>query len=594
MSSAFARVLDHSADRPVIIEDDRTTSFAELDRRAAALAAVVRPGAADSSAPVALLVRDPVTMLAAQLGVLRAGRFFCAVNPNQPRQRIHALLAMLAPGLVISDGPEAAAVSASRPEMLVVDANSPDPDGDAPDRWPGVAPDAPASVLVTSGSTGRPKLVLHNRVDMWDNVRRHDPLGVVPGDRWTLLTADGFVQAISNVYVPLLRGAGMVPHAFRVHGPESLLRRLADHGVTGVYGFPSFLRPVAATGHGSVDQVRTVYLGGEAVHLADLVSARAMFPMAELASGLNSTETGLACLWQLPASAPLPEVVPVGTPARGIQIDLTDELGRPVAVGETGRVVIRAESVRPKEWTPRGPIDLTSPVTGEFPTGDLARQLPNGTFVHAGRSDTVVKVRGYRVSPTETEAALASHPRVAECAVVASGSRDPVELVAHVVATGRVPAESELRRFLLSRLPEAFVPAEFRVVPMLPRTANGKVDRQALSALSNGAHDADDVGTASVAATCRRTDPVIDQVLDPPGDPLAAQITRIWCEILCIDQVSPDEDFFAAGGTSISAVRVVSRVRAELEVPLALLTFFEHPTIAGLTAAVVQLREDPR
>ena len=146
-----------------------------------------------------------------------------------------------------------------------------------------VQADAWAYALNTSGSTGRPKGILQRRADMWQNIERHAALGIGPEDRVTLINSDGFVGAVSNVYIALLNGAPLVPHSFKHDGVHGLLRWLDLAWVTAYYSFPSFLRQAASVADGRVDRVRLAYLGGESVHRRDVVAVRKLFPNATAA-----------------------------------------------------------------------------------------------------------------------------------------------------------------------------------------------------------------------------------------------------------------------------------------------------------------------
>ena len=248
---------------------------------------------------------------------------------------------------------------------------------------------------------------------------------------------------------------------------------------------------------------------------------------------------------------------------------------REVPAGERGEIAVRSPYVRPLLWTGDGLRELATAVPGapgvcQYRTGDRGYLDAEGRLFHVGRQDGMVKVRGYRVETAEVEAAIAGLPGVAEAAVVpfAAGPEE-TELAAYVVplAPGLEPAD--VRRQLEGRLPLASVPASVLVLGALPRLRNGKVDRRALPAPAP-------VPGAPVPAS--------------PDDDVEGRIAAIWRDVLRTERVGHEESFFALGGTSISAVKVISQVRRQLGVPVKLSVIFESPTIAALAEAVSSLR----
>jgi hypothetical protein len=209
-----------------------------------------------------------------------------------------------------------------------------------------------------------------------------------------------------------------------------------------------------------------------------------------------------------------------------------------------------------------------------YRTGDLVRYLPDGTLEFLGRLDQQVKLRGFRIEPGEIEAALARHPGVREAAVVmwedTSGDK---RLVAYFVPRQEPgPSIGELRSLLRAGLPEYMVPAAFVPLGALPLSPNGKLDRRALP-------------------IPERVRPELDNAFVAPRSPLEARLAEIWTGLLGIEPVGVHDDFFALGGHSLSATRVVTRLRTIFQVDLPLVTIFEAPTIAGLATALTQRLE---
>jgi peptide synthetase PhsA len=289
------------------------------------------------------------------------------------------------------------------------------------------------------------------------------------------------------------------------------------------------------------------------------------------ATGLNSTETGLTRLFQLPAGAPVPARIPLGGPVPGVDADVAGD----------GRIVIRSRFVRPQMWTDHGRVDLTSPGTDgtpEFVTGDRGELDAYGNLVHLGRSDAMVKIRGFRVEPSEVEAALAKVDGVTEVGVVPYRASDGTELGAVVTTTGPEIEPTAIRRRAAELLPQPMVPTAVVVQGSLPRTLNGKLDRRALEAIVAAAVAAGEVAAPAAAGT----------------DDTYQRLRAIWQKVLRTERISAEDDFFTLGGTSISALSVISRVRKEFGVPVRLAVLFETPTLAALAGAVDELMAGAR
>jgi acyl-coenzyme A synthetase/AMP-(fatty) acid ligase/L-amino acid N-acyltransferase YncA/acyl carrier protein len=540
--------------------------------------------------PVPLAVCKPELMLAAALGTLKAGKFYVAVNPLHPAPHVQRMLGELDAPLLICDILGENAALHMRSVLSVEEILSRRTKGE---ERPGLSFDERqlAYVLYTSGSTGRPRGVAQSRRDMLHNVARHRPLAVGRQDCVTLISADGFVASVSNPYVALLGGATLAPYSFKERGVDGMIGWLRAAGVTMLYAFPSFLRQLAA---GETSEVyaglRLAYLGGETVLPSDLAAARRLFPAAELSVGLNSSETGLTCLHLIPPDAALPDPVPVGRPARDVDIAVIDEGGVPSPPGEPGEIEIRSEYVRPCYWG-RGAIQADQLPNSAFRTGDRGRIDADGIVYHLGRVDGMVKIRGFRVETAEVEAAISALNGVAEVAVIATGEdQSTVELTACVLSQDTDIDAVAVRSAVARALPLAMIPARVVIVDGLPRTLNGKLDRKSLAQL---------VGVRGSVA------PFIPTAADSlcashgctTGGRRAAvegRLVEIWNEVLGVKNVSVNDDFFALGGTSIKAVSAMARVRSEFGAPVPLAVLFETPTIVALAAAVIERRGESK
>ena len=291
------------------------------------------------------------------------------------------------------------------------------------------------------------------------------------------------------------------------------------------------------------------------------------------------TETGLLCLARIERDAANDSgLVLAGRPVEDKHLELVDEAGQPVAVGEAGELIVRSPYIaegywrNPKETTPVFAPDPDVPGQRIYRTGDLGRFLSDGRFVFLGRRDRQVKIRGFRVELAEIEATLTQHAGVREAAVVVN-ERVPndKELVAYVVPSREPgPTADALRVFLRQKLAPYMIPSGFVFLEELPVTPTGKIDRQALPRLDGARHL-----TSTVAE---------------PRNYLERQLVGIWQAVLAVDRVGTRDNFFDVGGHSLLAAQMFAQVEARLGVRLPLATLFQAPTIEGLAAIIGQGR----
>jgi acyl carrier protein len=266
--------------------------------------------------------------------------------------------------------------------------------------------------------------------------------------------------------------------------------------------------------------------------------------------------------------------VPIGRPISNTRCYVLDDRAEPAPVGAPGRLFIAGAGVaqgyvgRPDLTAERF---LADPFAGGrmYDTGDLVRRLPDGTLEFLGRADEQVKIRGFRVEPTEIEAVLRQHAGVRAAAVVAVGDGEDVRLVAYTELHPGTTDE-ELRRHLAQWVPDYMIPSAFAAVDALPLTPSGKVDRVALA-------------EREVAG------PGDDSAYVAPRTAVEEAVAEIWADVLGVERVSVEADFFALGGHSLLATQVVAQVRTEFAIDLPLHSLFMYPTVASLSAEIITL-----
>ncbi len=592
---------------PAVLFGDAVLTYGELDARALRVARALRRRGVGADGLVGLCVERSPAMAVALLGVLKAGAGYVPLDPAYPRERLALMIADTRMPVLLTAGPAAASLpplGAEGPEVLDLDAltsalTSDTADaGDAGDReesWE-IEPEGIAYVVYTSGSTGRPKGVgVPHRALANHATECAARYRLGPDDRALQFTSLSFDITSEEVFPTWIAGGAVVPRPPGLFPSfDELDEILARHRVTVVNLPTAYWHEWASELHRLERQppadLRLVVIGTEQAlpeRLAEwleLTGGRVGF-----ANSYASTECTVTALIHFAGPESLARArrgyrIPVGRPIENCRVYVLDGRLAPVPVGVPGDVYIGGANVsrgylnQPERTAASflpDPFAACGPGGRIYRQGDLGRFLPDGELECLGRSDDQVKVRGFRVEPGEVEAVLVRHPAVRECAVLvrddgAAGRR----LIGYVARDPERPlAEEELRAYLREILPEHMVPAGFVVLPSLPLTANGKIDRRALAR-----HEPSSEPSAGAAAA--------------EESPLAGMVARIWEQVLRCEGIGPDDDFFALGGHSLLAVQVVSRLREAFGVEIPLRTFFTEPTVAALAAAIEAARRD--
>ncbi|MFD3485980.1 amino acid adenylation domain-containing protein [Streptomyces sp. NPDC058665] len=604
---AFARSARRTPDAPAVVAHGRTLSYAEVDAAADRVAALlVERGAVRR--PVGVCLGRTVDLPVAVLGVLKAGGSCVPIDPDHPAERIAFTVRDSGIGILLTRrGCRPAELPAGVRAVLI------DELPDVRERFEGAAPVAPIApvvpvapddlvyVIYTSGSTGLPKGVamehgpLANLIE-WQRRRSAAGPGTGEGARTLQFAPLGFDVAFQEIFSTWAAGGALVlvdEEARR--DPHQLLGLIASERIERLFlpfvALQQLAEYACATGR-RCDSLKEVLTAGEQLHVTPAL--RQFFGSltpAALENQYGPSETHVVTAERLgPDPAGWPDLPSIGRPVDGATVALLDERLRPVpagAVGEIcvgGPVVARGYVGRPELTAERfvpGDIPGTGASGGSrfYRTGDLARLLPDGRIQYVGRGDGQVKIRGHRVETGEVEAAVRAQPGIADAAVVAQelGPGAGKRLLAYFI-TGdpTAPGPEEIRRALRARLPEPLVPARCVPVDRFPLTPSGKVDRVALAeGTGYGEGDTPGAGAAPRTATQER-------------------IAHLWSTLLGLGPVGVHDDFFALGGDSLLATRLVLALREELAVRIPLRSVFTSPTVAGLAALVDDAEERAR
>jgi amino acid adenylation domain-containing protein len=568
---AQARRTPHS---PAVAFEGASLTYAELERRAARLAAHLGRLGAGPDARVGLFVERSLEMVVGILAILKAGAAYVPMDTAYPPERLAFMLSDAGVELLLTQASLLAKLPLCAAQFVRVDEFD----------WAGAQVAAPeprvgaenlAYVIYTSGSTGRPKGVgIEHRNIVNYVLGVAERLRLEPGMRHA--TVSTIAADLGNTVIfPALATGGCL-HVVSQERAESqalLSDYFSRERIDVLKIVPSHL---AALQSGRNPErampARRLILGGEASRLDWIERLRSAAPQCEIFNHYGPTETTVGVLtYQVGAALPATQsrTLPLGKALPGSTVYLLDEQGRPVPAGEKGELCIGGRGVargylnRPELSAQKFVPDpfAQRPAARLYRTGDLARALPDGNIEFCGRIDHQVKIHGYRVELGEIEGALKEHGEVDDAVVLlrAGGPGDP-QLVAYVVGA---PAPAALRDYLKERMPQYMLPSAFVALERLPLTANGKIDRQALAALP-------------------LESPAAERAFVAPRTDSEKTLAAIWSELLGVERVGADDDIFDLGAHSLMAMKALTRIRDAFEVNLALRNLFEHPTIAGL------------
>lgn len=547
--------------------------YAELEQRANQLAhRLIRLGVGSDVLVGVALPRSP-ELIVALLAVLKAGGAYVPLDPDYPAERLAYMvedsglqqvislssLDLQLPGQVLPlDTLDLSAEPCSAPQVTI-------------------DPEQLAYVIYTSGSTGKPKgaQLTQRNVERLFQATQGD-FGFTQDDVWTLFHSYAFDFSVWEIFGALVHGGTLVivPY-FTSRSPEEFLALLVDEGVTVLNQTPSAFRqliPLAQKNTAPLS-LRYVIFGGEALELESL---RPWFErygdrQPRLINMYGITETTVHVTYREITAQDLAHKgpSPIGRPLADLSLHVLDANLNPQPVGIAGELYVGGAGLargylnRPELTSERfiaSPFDASQRL---YRSGDLARRLSDGSLEYLGRIDQQVKIRGFRIELGEIEAQLQSHPQVNEAAVLVKEGAGGPRLVGYV-ASSDLAIQDELKAHLHERLPEYMVPAQIVVLPTLPLTANGKLDRRALP----------------------EPDAAAGREYRAPQTDTEQAVARIWAQVLEVERVGLDDNFFDLGGHSLLALTLTAALQDRLGLKVRLDQLMQYPRLSELLQRV--------
>ncbi|GGX17208.1 non-ribosomal peptide synthetase [Streptomyces chartreusis] len=606
---------ERTPDAPAVRCGEDRLTHRELHTRADALASALRAAGAAPERVVALALDRSCDLVVAALAVLKTGAAYLPLDPDYPPDRLHYMLKDAAPVVTLTHKRVAPLLTPDDTEttgtgrLWILDAPAPATtapaadgaqpqqgppapghetrtggaggntdaaEGRVPPNAPAPAPEeSPAYVIYTSGSTGRPKGVVVPHAALVNLI--HDMatrFEVTPTDRFLAVTTFGFDIANLELFVPLATGAELLlADRETVRDPAALATAITTTGATLMQATPSLWQTLTTDHAPALKNLRAL-VGGEA--LPDPLAHALTTHCASVTNVYGPTET---TIWSTAARL-TPHTQgppPIGHPIANTAVYVLDAALRPAPDGSYGELYIAGSGLargylnRPALTADRFVADPYGPPgTRMYRTGDIVRWTTATTntnattaLEYAGRSDHQIKIRGHRIELGEIESVLGAQPGIERAVVTARTDHggEP-RLVAYVVPAGT--DRDRLRERASAVLPKHMVPAVYVPLDTLPLTPNGKVDRKALPAPPD-----DRTGTGR-----------------PPATPYEELLCTAFAQALGLERVGADDDFFALGGHSLSAIRVANRLRADLGVDVPVRTLFDTRTAESLARAL--------
>ncbi|MEQ8464529.1 non-ribosomal peptide synthase/polyketide synthase [Coleofasciculus sp. E1-EBD-02] len=562
----------------VVFEQEQLT-YEQLNCRANQLAHYLRSQGVRPDVLVGLCVERSLSMVVGLLGILKAGGAYVPLDPEYPTERLNYMLEDAQVSVLLTQQqfvetfhgrslpPQHQGKLVCLDDLELDNLDLAQNHHDNPNS--GVQPFHLANVIYTSGSTGKPKGVMVEHSGLCNlSQAQIQTFGLHSQSRILQFASLSFDASIWEVVMALTAGGTLYLGTQDSLMPgQPLVERLRDYHITHVTLPPSAL---AVLPEEELAALQTIIVAGEAC------SPELIKKWSVTRNFFNAYGPTEASVCATIAKCNGDEKISIGRPIANTQIYILDSHLQPVPVGVPGELHIGGAGLA-RGYLNRDELTdekfIANPFSNEpdsrlYKTGDLARYLRDGNIEFLGRIDNQVKIRGFRVELAEIEATLSQLPEVREAVVLAREDQsNDKRLVAYVVGQTETPLTSnEFRQFLKAKLPDYMIPSAFVLLENIPLTPNGKVDRRALKA--------PDVSSLQ------------DQYV-APRTPTEATLTQIWSQVLKVEPVGINDNFFDLGGHSLLATQIISRIQEALSISLPLRSLFESPTIAQLSEEII-------
>jgi amino acid adenylation domain-containing protein len=577
----FEQIVEKFPEKPAVIDRKSEITYRDLNSSSNQCARVILNILGDvHDEPVLILCGHSISSLVVILGILKSGNIYVALDVSQPIERLNAILEDSQSRLIITSGQNmdlAQNLALSGVQIFNLDTlDSALSKENLPLR---LNSRNLAVIFYTSGSTGIPKgVLLDHRALMARVAEKINTDKIHSQDRLLLPFPAGFGWSTQPVFGAFLTGATLYVRSYN----EMTLKELSDwldtNKISHLPGSPSFLRQFLSSlpvdGRKLFPHLRTFIAGGETLHPQDVTAWQKHFSdNCVLLYGYSSTEAGPIVKTFFSIDSTVNEVVlHLNYLYDPIKLYILDEDDKPVGEGVVGQIAYRSPAMLRGYWRRLGLnsqkfiSDPEDPSLQIFLSSDMGKLIADGSLEFLGRKDTMLKIRGYRIDTVEVETALYKHPSIENAFVTSwaeAGSMNDPRLIAYVsFKENYTLSEGDMRKFMVENLPDYMVPTKIILLKEFPINPNGKIDRKALPALGSSRPD-------------------INTPYAPPQTDLEKKIGEIWRNVLNIDTVGLNDDFFELGGSSLIALQMIMQVEKLIKKTISP-AFFQQATILNL------------
>jgi len=576
----FETQTERTPDSTAVVFEHQSLTYRQLNKRANQLAHYLQKTGIKSEVVVGICLERSLKMIVAILGILKAGGAYLPLDPNMPSERLALMLQDAQVSVLLTDETlPTNFLPKDTIQVISLDTYGQQIAQESQDNCSSeVTTENLAYVIYTSGSTGTPKGVAVEHQQILNYFYGISPqLNLPAGSSFAMVSTFAADLGNTAIFPALCTGGCLhIISSAQASDPEALAAYFEQYPIDCLKIVPSHLAALLTSPKAAAILPRKrLVLGGEATCWELIDQIQQYHPECLVLNHYGPTEATVGVLTYEVDHSNLRDVsatVPLGRPIANTQIYLLDANLQPVPIGVTGELYIGGDSLA-RGYLNQPELTAEKFIANPFidnsrlyKTGDAARYLPDGNIEFLGRLDQQVKIRGFRIELGEIEAAIRQHPEIEQVVVI---GRENVPGEQHIVAyiVPKVQAAPDVQEYLLQKLPDYMIPSFFVYLKSLPLTANGKLDRQALpppeKVRSQGYFVA-------------------------PRNPIEATLAAIWAEVLKVEQVGINDNFFKLGGHSLLATQVISRLRQAFQIDLPLHCLFKAPTVADLADVIAE------
>ncbi|MFT5701022.1 MAG: amino acid adenylation domain-containing protein [Desulforhopalus sp.] len=570
----FSNQAKSTPDEIALIHGQLQITYKELEKITDNIAVDLVKNGVTSGSLVGVFLERSAEAICCMLGILKAGAAYVPIDITYPSKRIDYIVKDCSPSIILannSTAPQLEKIQA--PYTLIKKINEYRHPSEASTTTE-VSPDSPAYVIYTSGTTGAPKGVIIPHKGVVRLVFGQDYINFGPKRVFLQLNSISFDIAAFEIWGPLLHGAQCVLYS-EANFPDPLVLQhlILKHTITTLILSSSLFNTLISAASGCLSGADEIIVGGEALSPTHILRALTSLPHTRLINGYGPTEnTVLTTCYNIPRDLNANCIsIPIGTPLKNSIYYILNEQRLPVPTGEVGELYVGGEGLalgylNQSKLTNEKFISISLMGNKQqrlYSTGDLVRELPDGTLDYVGRTDDQIKIRGYRVELGEITSAILKYPKVKNAVVnLYTDPRETKHIVAYYTTTALSIATKDIRNYLAEILPEHMCPAYLIELTNIPLNTNGKLDITKLP--------------APVSATQNN--------YIAPTTVMEKKLTHLWSNLLDNKQLSSTDNFFDVGGTSLLGIEMFSMINKtfNLDKNIEAVVIYQYPTIQSL------------